>query len=69
MPGRSGLDVARELVEIRADLCIVLVSGYVIDELADSARSFGIRHVIYKANTVKELCESVHRVLDGQRAS
>lgn len=51
MPGMSGLDVARELLEIRADLCIVVVSGYVSDELADSARSLGIRLVIYKANT------------------
>jgi two-component system, cell cycle sensor histidine kinase and response regulator CckA len=63
MPGMSGLDVARELLAIRADLCIVLVSGYLDDSLTSGAREIGIRHVVYKANTVKELCESVHRLL------
>lgn len=68
MPGMSGLDVARELLRIRADVCIVLVSGYVDDALVASSRELGVRHVIYKANTVKELCETVHRLLHGPRA-
>lgn len=63
MPGMSGLDVARELLEIRPDTCIVLVSGYLDDALVSSAREVGIRQVLYKANTVKELCESVQRLL------
>jgi two-component system, cell cycle sensor histidine kinase and response regulator CckA len=63
MPGMSGLDVARELLAIRPDACIVLVSGVVDDNLVLSAREVGIRQVIYKANTVKELCEAVHRLL------
>jgi DNA-binding NarL/FixJ family response regulator len=63
MPGRSGLDVARELLAIRPDICIVLVSGYLDRTLTSSAREIGIGHVVYKANTVKELCESVHRLL------
>jgi DNA-binding NtrC family response regulator len=63
MPGMSGLDVARELLAVRADACIVLVSGYLDDALVASSRRIGIRHVVYKANTVKELCESVHRLL------
>lgn len=63
MPGMSGLDVACELLAIRADICIVLVSGSVDDGLVASASAIGVRQVIYKANTVKELCESVHRLL------
>jgi two-component system cell cycle sensor histidine kinase/response regulator CckA len=63
MPGMSGLDVAVELRAIRRDICIVLVSGSVDDSLVASARAIGVRQVIYKANTVKELCESVHRLL------
>lgn len=63
MPGMSGLDVARELLGIRPDIRIVVVSGYVDDALVASARGIGVRQVIYKANTVKELCESVHRLL------
>jgi two-component system, cell cycle sensor histidine kinase and response regulator CckA len=63
MPGMSGLDVARELLAIRHDVCIVLVSGYVDEGLVASARQAGIRQVLYKANTAKELCESVNRLL------
>jgi two-component system cell cycle sensor histidine kinase/response regulator CckA len=63
MPGMSGLDVALELLAIRPDVCIVLVSGSVDDGLVASAHAIGVRHVLYKANTVKELCESVHRLL------
>jgi len=65
MPGMSGLDVARELLAIRPDIGIVLVSGYLDDALVASARAAGVRQVVYKANTVKELCESVHRLLDN----
>jgi len=67
MPGMSGLDVARQLLEIRADLEIVITSGYVGDELVESAHELGIRHVIYKANTVKDMCETIHRVLNERR--
>jgi two-component system cell cycle sensor histidine kinase/response regulator CckA len=63
MPGMSGLDVALELLAIRPDICIVLVSGSVDDGLVASAHAIGVRQVLYKANTVKELCESVHRLL------
>jgi DNA-binding NtrC family response regulator len=65
MPGMSGFDVARELLEARPDICIILISGYLDDALARSAHEIGIRHVVYKANTVKELCESVDRLLSA----
>jgi two-component system, cell cycle sensor histidine kinase and response regulator CckA len=63
MPGMSGLEVAHELIAIRPDICIVLVSGYLDDALVASSREVGIQEVVYKADTVKELCETVHRLL------
>jgi len=63
MPGASGLDVAAELMKIRPDMSVVLTSGYVTDELRDQAARVGIRKVIYKPNTVKELCDAVQQVL------
>ena len=63
MPGASGLDVARDLLEIRADLPIVLASGYITDELQAHALRIGVRHLLYKPNTVDELCEVVHRLV------
>jgi YesN/AraC family two-component response regulator len=37
MPGMSGLDMAQALKEIRADLSVVLESGYITEELRQKA--------------------------------
>jgi PAS domain S-box-containing protein len=64
MPGTSGIQVAKELRQLRPDLPVVLASGYVTDDLKLRAREVGVRHVIYKPQTVTELCEVVQRTLD-----
>jgi len=61
MPGMSGLEVATALREIRADLPIVLASGFITEELRAQAPAAGISELIYKPNTVDELCEAVAR--------
>jgi two-component system, cell cycle sensor histidine kinase and response regulator CckA len=63
MPRMSGLDLARALLAIRANTCIVLTSGYVDDALLKRSHTLGVRDVIYKTSTAKEFCESLHRVL------
>lgn len=68
MPGMSGLDVAAELARLRPDLPVVLTSGYVTDELRAQARDAGVREVVYKPNTVEELCAAVSRTLDAKEA-
>ena len=62
MPGMSGLDVARALRDIRADLPIALASGYITETLRAEAPAAGVRELIYKPNTVDELCEVVARL-------
>lgn len=66
MPGMSGLDVARTLREIRADLPVVLASGYITEELRAKAPAAGISECIYKPNTVEDLCEAVARFANTQ---
>jgi len=62
MPGMSGADVADELARIRPDLPVVITSGYITDELRQRAERAGVRHLIYKPNTVEELCEAVRNL-------
>jgi len=62
MPGMSGLEVARALKEIRADLPVVLASGYITEELRAKAPAAGVCELIYKPNTVEDLCEAVARL-------
>jgi CheY-like chemotaxis protein len=66
MPGLSGLEVASALREIRADLPVVLASGYITEELRQKAPAAGVRELIYKPNTVDDLCEAVERFASAQ---
>jgi CheY-like chemotaxis protein len=62
MPGMNGLDVAREALAIRADLPVVIASGFISDALRQDACALGVRDVIFKADTVTEYCKSVERI-------
>ena len=64
MPGMSGADLARELLEIRGDVPIVMTSGHVRPEDAEAAKQLGIRDVILKPNTVEELGNALHSLLN-----
>lgn len=65
MPGISGLEVAREIGRIRPALPVVVASGYITGELRAGAEQPGVRDLIYKPNTVEELCQSIARVLQA----
>lgn len=67
MPGMSGLDVARALRKIRADLPIVLSSGNITEELRVEAPGAGVSELVFKPNTVKDLCEAIDRQMQAQR--
>jgi PAS domain S-box-containing protein len=67
MPGMSGLDVARALREIRADLPIILASGNITEELRVHAPGAGVNELVFKPNTVEELCEAIDRQVQALR--
>ena len=69
MPGKSGLDVAREVAHIRANLPVVIASGYITDELRAGAAQLGVRDLIYKPDTVEELCRAIAQVLQAEQNS
>jgi PAS domain S-box-containing protein len=68
MPGFSGVDVLQEARRIRADLPMALASGYVTPEIEAQARAAGARALIHKPNDVAELCDTVQRLIEGERA-
>ncbi len=61
MPGSSGLVVAREMLQLRPEIPVILTSGYISEELKQQAQQAGIAHLLYKANTVDELADAVAR--------
>ena len=48
---------------------VVLASGYITEDLRQRAPAAGVRELIYKPNTVDDLCEAVARYANAQTAS
>ncbi|MFN2376823.1 MAG: PAS domain-containing protein [Candidatus Binatia bacterium] len=63
MPKMSGLDVAREVHEIRADLPVAITSGYITETMRAEAAAAGVKALIFKPDVVDALCDEVARVL------
>ncbi len=62
MPGLSGLDVAREVRAIRADLPVAVASGFIDEELRAQAAGAGVRELIFKVDAAQDLCEAFARL-------
>jgi CheY-like chemotaxis protein len=67
MPGMSGLEVARALRQIRADLPIVLASGNITEQLRVQAPEAGVSELIFKPYTIEELHQAIDRQTQAQR--
>ena len=65
MPELSGLDVARALQRIRAELPVIISSGNLPDQLQGEARQAGVRALVHKQYTLEELGAVIHWVLAG----
>jgi DNA-binding NtrC family response regulator len=63
MPELSGVEFSRELAAIRPGLPVIIVSGYVSDDLRVAARSAGVREVVQKQYTLEELGSAIQRAL------
>jgi CheY-like chemotaxis protein len=66
MPGMSGIEFARSVLQIRADVPIVMTSGFVRSEDREQALNAGVRELLLKPNTVEGLGEVLHRLLSAQ---
>ena len=59
MPEMSGLDVSREVRRMRAGMPIVIVSGYVPDDLPVNARNAGVHAVVGKEQVTEDLVPAI----------
>ncbi|AOW14059.1 hypothetical protein LPB72_00170 [Hydrogenophaga crassostreae] len=63
MPGLSGLDLARRVRAIRADLPVGIASGFIDETLSAEAVGAGVQSLIFKATSVDEFCGSIEALL------
>ena len=63
MPNLSGIDVARRLAVCRADLPVVISSGFISEELRSAAQQLRVRAVLQKEHTIEDLGAVIHSIL------
>jgi CheY-like chemotaxis protein len=68
MPGMCGIELAQELLKIRPDIPILMTSGDVRQEDADSVRSLDLPDLVLKPCTVGELGKLLHNLLRQEPA-
>lgn len=69
MPTMSGIDFAREVLSARPELPVVMMSGYVRPKDREQVKEVGVRELLLKPNTVEELGNVLHRVMQTHAAS
>ncbi len=69
MPYLDGPDLVKKVKEIRPDLPIVMVTGYIRPEDTVKAKSLGIQHLVLKPNTVHEMSDVLNEILTPPRAA
>jgi len=63
MPGTSGLEVARAIHLMLPELPIIMVSGFITDELREQAAAAGVRRLIGKPQDMEELRDILQSLL------
>ena len=67
MPGMTGVDLARRILQIRPQMPIILCTGYSSLVSEDQAKAAGIKGFAYKPLARKEIGELIRTVLDGRQ--
>ena len=68
MPGRSGLELARDLARLRPALPVLICSGYIDDDLCLQADQAGVRRVLAKEHLLEVLPVALSTVLEHAAA-
>jgi CheY-like chemotaxis protein len=63
MPGMTGTELARQLRRLRADVPVVLISGYTGPVLTQQALSAGIGHILTKPLDLRRIADALSKVL------
>jgi DNA-binding NtrC family response regulator len=66
MPEITGVELAKEIFAIRANMPVIMCTGYSYIVDADIARAAGIRAFVMKPLTKSELAVTIRNVLDGK---
>jgi CheY-like chemotaxis protein len=63
LPGSSGIEFLKQLKRLRADLPVIIISGYVDEALRSKAHDEGAALVVSKTHDLSELCVALRELL------
>ena len=66
MPDLTGTDLAREIRRLRADIPIVLMSGYSGPQLTERARAAGVSDILRKPLVSRDIAEALARIIPAR---
>jgi two-component system, cell cycle sensor histidine kinase and response regulator CckA len=66
MPHLTGIDLATELLRVRADIPIILCTGHSDDVSPEIIKAAGIRELLMKPQSRDEIAQAIRRVLDAK---
>jgi DNA-binding NtrC family response regulator len=69
MPEMTGLELARHILDVRADIPFILASGYLNSEASEKARQAGVKCIIDKPFEAHELASRLRSVLNEPAAA
>ncbi len=64
MPGMTGADIAKRMIQIRPDISIILCTGYSTVISEEKIKSLGIKELAYKPLSKKDIAVLIRKVLD-----
>ncbi len=69
MPEMSGVDLAREVLQIRPGMPILIASGYIRPEDNEAVRNLGLPDLLLKPDTIDDLSRSLHHIFAERKPS
>lgn len=67
MPGMTGIDLSRRILQLRPNMPIILCTGYSSLITEEKARSLGIKGFAMKPLARKNVARLIRKILDGKR--
>jgi len=67
MPQMTGEKLAREIMQIRPDIPIILCSGYSELMTESQAKQIGIKAFVMKPIVIREMADTIRKVLDATK--
>jgi len=67
MPNMTGMELAKELFQLRSDIPVILCTGYSEHINEDKAKRSGIRAFVVKPVVLSEIASTIRKVLDNDK--